>query len=201
MKDQWQCHIADCLSRKVDLRSSFLQVSNVSTLEFLVAPFMDLLYNQPNCPERLGLAFDGVSQFLQEVPNTPVEVRIIETTQRLDAYGNSTECRRDQRVFLNIVIPDFCNSTCLGFCFQDFVNMDHLNRAISSFQLRTLRRTLQTTVAQILKEKALLVSSIGKSTDHLPFIDEAADHRSFQDCITRQSSFLETFYNQRIRLP
>jgi len=199
-RGQWHCNLPDCLSQK-GLEPSFIQLTNSSSLEFLVAPFLNLVFNQPNCPDLLNTAFDGVSSFLKEAPNTHVEVRIIETDDRLDKYHSSANCVRDQRVFVNIIIPDYCNSSCLSFCYNDFVSYPHLNRAVAFYELRNLKKAVEATIKSLQKEKDLVLQSFVKDASSFPFIDQAADHRSFEECVVEYSTYLDGFYDQRILIP
>eukprot|EP01097_Dermamoeba_algensis_P002519 TRINITY_DN1_c0_g1_i1.p1 TRINITY_DN1_c0_g1~~TRINITY_DN1_c0_g1_i1.p1 ORF type:complete len:146 (-),score=27.96 TRINITY_DN1_c0_g1_i1:664-1101(-) len=63
-RGQWQCHLPDCLSRK-GLESSFFRMTESASLQFLVAPFLNLVFNQPNCPDLLEAAFSTVGDYLK----------------------------------------------------------------------------------------------------------------------------------------
>jgi len=200
-KGQWQCHLSDCLHRNPSLKTSFIQLTESASLQFLVAPFLDLVFNQPNCPELLSNAFAGVEDYLKEAPNTRVEVRVVETHDRLDQWGNGPECSREQRIIVNVVVPDYCNSSCLSFCYNEFVSYPHLHRAIAAFELRNLKKSVQATIKKLQEEKDLVLHSFIKDASAFPFIDQAADHREFEDCVVEYTSYMSGFYDQRILIP
>jgi len=199
-RGQWQCHLPDCLSRK-GLESSFFRMTESASLQFLVAPFLNLVFNQPNCPDLLEAAFSTVADYLKETPNTKVEFRIIETDERLDKWGNGPNCAREQRVLVNIVIPDFCNSSCLSFCYSQFISYPHLHQALAAYELRNLKKSVQNAIKKLQEEKDLVLGSFTKSVSSFPFIDQAADHRTFEECVVDYTSYLDGFYDQRILIP
>jgi len=190
MEGQWNCHIADCLSRKA-LSPTFLSLSNLTTLRFLMGPFLDILYNSRDCPTKLRLAFQGMSEFLMETPSIPVEVRVIETTSRLDKFGNATSCSSEQRLYYNIIVPDFCDTTCLNLCYQDYISLDHLNRAVTSFELRRITKLATNIIDLLSLEKDYVLNSFGKNNTEVAFIEGTVINRALAECVRTFESAID----------